>query len=705
MTRAAASLLLGRATLAVLLLFLSMGFVPFSLAGVLTHADLEHRFPEALRILPKDRELPVWPIVKLEGPKETVVAYTFESIDLAPIPGFAGEPFNLLIAIDRHGALLEVRVLAQHEPVFLDGLGPEPLFRFVEQYRGRRILDPWRVIEPRRGTGGVHELGTIDGVSKATASVRIVNETVLAAALQVARAKLGFAAARPAAKVREEHFEPLSWSALRERGLVARYEIAEAQVEQAFAGTGLHDDPVELAPSGADKTELWIAYLNLPSVGRNLLGEAGWRALRDRLEPGQHALLVMASGPRQFVNDAFLRGGVPHQLVLKQGGLPIALRDLDFEVPTLPPDAPKAEAMKVFRIAASAGFDPAATWQLALRVERRQNVMYGETARRDFALEHTLPESYFFISEPAGRPAWRAVWEARRGDLILLGALLVALSCSLAAARVLFTTPRRLAVFRWSFLVLTLGFVGYFAQGQVSIVQVAGIVKALWTGGCCGFLLYDPVTLILLTVALVALVPWGRGAFCGWLCPFGALQEFIAALARRARLPQWHVPALLERRLAMLKYLLLAAILAGAVVAPNWSEALAQSEPFKTAITLGWQSSGGALIYALALLGLGAVVYKAYCRWLCPLGALLAAGDVLRRRDWLGRRAACGKPCQVCRKHCAYGAIADDGAIRYRDCFMCLACVQIFHDRHRCAPLRLAARRGVAVQRSPGRGE
>jgi transcriptional regulator of nitric oxide reductase len=663
----------------------------FAQAGTLSHADLKQRFPSPLIVGERDAQLPVWPLFRQDGTATPLVGYVFESVDLAPIPGFSGTPPNLLVALDAKGAFMEVQVLSQHEPVFVDGLGPAPLMRFVEQYRGLSLRQNIKIgsnanrVE-QRGSANVY----IDGVAKATASVRIVNQSLLAASLRVARARLGFAGGRDPellARVRQDTYRPMDWNALVRAGLVAHLRVTQAQVEQTFAGSG-----VEQSRAGSPDdtfTELWVVYLSTPATGRNLLGDAGWAHLQGRLDDGDHALLAIARGPWTFVGDGFVRGAVPDRITLRQGELPLEMRDLDLDDPlALPPDLRLADA-KVFRVIGPAGLDPAQALELALHVVRNKGAIYPERIARTFALEARLPADQVVLPA-ADNKSWPGIWRSRAWELGVLAAGLSLLAVALARPRWLVADARRLARFRTGYLLFTLVFVGWFAQGQLSIVNVTAFVQALVAGRGLGFFLYDPMTVVLWSFVAITLVAWGRGTFCGWLCPFGALQELVSQATRALGLKPVRVRAALDERLKRIKYVVLAGVVGlaafGAAAAP-WTDRAVEVEPFKTAITLVFVRSWPFVAWALALLLLSTFVFKGFCRYLCPLGAGLAILGRLRRCDWIARRAECGTPCQTCRHRCDYEAIEPSGQVVYEECFQCLECVAIHDSDERCAPL------------------
>jgi NosR/NirI family nitrous oxide reductase transcriptional regulator len=190
---------------------------------------------------------------------------------------------------------------------------------------------------------------------------------------------------------------------------------------------------------------------------------------------------------------------------------------------------------------------------------------------------------------------------------------------------------------------------------------------------------------------------WGRGTFCGWLCPFGALQELISQITRRLGLQWVRVPQRWDGRLKKVKYGVLAVLLFSAAVSVTWADRLVEVEPFKTSITLNFVRAWPFVLWAVALVLLSSFVYKGYCRYLCPLGAGMGVLGKLRRFDWIARRSECGQPCQRCRTDCAYQAIDKQGAVDYDECFQCQDCVVIYESDTLCVPRILEARQSREV--------
>lgn len=665
-------------------------------AGELGQDDIARRFPPPLRVGAKLADVPAWPLTSELSPDAGPVGYVFESIDLAPIPGFEGTPFDLLVAIDSHGDFMSVEVLRQHEPVFLSGLGEAPLRAFVAQYTGKNLK---QAITVSTAYGHSHEGGNrvvLDGVAKATASIHVVNQTVLTSALAVARARLGLSLpgrhAGPA-QVRPEVYSAKGFADLLRDGDIVHRRWSNREVEALFAGSegaGL-DDAARTAP---DETyvDLYLGYLNAPTIGRALLGDQGYAQLMQQLEPGQSAYWIASAGRTSAVDADFVRGTVPARLTLSQDGAPLEARDADLDL-RRPAGAPAFNAMLVLKTPLLAGIDPGRVVNLGLEVERDKGQVYPVVVRKTLGLDYTPPERYF-TRPPEPPPEWLLAWKAHWPELAVIAAALLVLSVALAWPRRLARDERRMRLFRLGFLAFTLVFVGWYAQGQLSIVQLTGAVKTLRAGQGLGSFLYDPVSLLLIAFTLISFFVWGRGTFCGWLCPFGALQEFVALAARRLGIRNRRLPPRLEKLLERGRYGLLAGLLVAAAVAPQLAERLVEVEPFKTAITVGFDRSWPYVAWAVGLLLVNAVYYKFFCRFVCPLGAAITLGGRLRRFDWLIRRRECGQPCQTCRARCEYDAIARDGRILYDRCFQCLDCVGVYHDPRRCAPLLFHARTG-----------
>lgn len=668
-------------------------------AGVMTRSEMARRFPAPLMVGELDRELPVWPLFRQNGTATELAAYVFESVDLAPIPGFAGVPLNLLVAIDPHGGFVGVEVLSHHEPVFLDGLGQAPLSQFVKQYKNLSLKQNIRIGTGARSPDLAHAY--IDGVSKATASVRIINQSILAAALKVARKKLGFAQGRDPdaiARVKPDLLEALTVREMLDLGLIQHLRISNRELELRFAGSaGAGLDPIAREQPEAAFVDLYLACVSVPSVGRSLLDERSWNKLKSRLEEGDHAFLVLSAGRYGITGDDFVRGSISDRILLQQDGLPLDLRDLDLE-PVLASGAEPlfSASMTVLRVIGQAGLDPSAPLKFLLPVTRSKGIVYPERITRTFEFSYQLPARYLIPAEGAAK-SWPGIWQERRNELLLLAAGLLVLGAALIMQRRLTRDGRRFAWFRRAYLAYTVVFIGYCAQGQLSIVNLTGVIQALMARRSLEFLLFDPMTVALWGCVLVSLLAWGRGTFCGWLCPFGALQELAAGLARLLHLPQPKLSGKLDARLKWVKYALLLAIIGSAFFSSEITDKLVELEPFKTAITLNFVRSWPYVAYAVGLLLGSGIVYKFYCRYLCPLGAALALLGRFRLLDWIPRRSACGTPCQTCRHRCDYQAIRPNGHIVYDECFQCMDCVVIYASDQKCAPLMLDRKRARTI--------
>ncbi len=642
-------------------------------------------------------DVPVAPVLK--GGK--TLGWVFITSDLVSTTGYSGKPIHVMVAIGADARLIGARLVKHSEPIVLVGIPNSKMEALTASFRG---LDIPAEIKAR---GRAHKLQIISG---ATVSVMIIDDSIVRASIKVARA-LGLGGLQPdapkaatARALNPDAEAPANWQALVGSGAVRALSLDVGQVNAAFAATGdarAAARPIKAAPEERF-IDLYTALVSVPAIGQRLLGPAEY-ANQDRfLGPGDHSILITARGRYSFKGSGYVRGGIFERIQLIQDGLSVRFHDKDHRrIGALAVSgAPQFSELDLFRIPADSGFDPARPWRLQLLVQRAVGAV--EKSFITFDLPYELPQSYLMprpgpvsasvatpgLSHPdeasARADLWKRIWQAKQlaiaGLVAMLGVLTVAFFFQGHATR----HERAFYWFRMGFLALTLVFLGWWQDAQLSVVNLIALTSSLQTGFSWGAFLMDPLIFILWFSVAAALLFWGRGAYCGWLCPFGALQELSNQIARALRVPQWTLPWGLHERLWAVKYIIFLGLFGVSLISVSLAEAYAEVEPFKTAIILNFIRSWPFVLYAVILLVIGLFVERFYCRYLCPLGAALAIPARLRMFAWLKRYRECGSPCQTCAIECPVQAIHPTGEINPNECVNCLHCQVLYQSDTKC---------------------
>lgn len=290
-------------------------------------------------------------------------------------------------------------------------------------------------------------------------------------------------------------------------------------------------------------------------------------------------------------------------------------------------------------------------------------------------------------------PVWVRLWLSKWFQIAAF-VLLLAVAATVYALRDKLVRRANHKDKRWVSLPKTLfwitsaGFVGFFAMAQPSITQVLTWFHALLYQWKWELFLSDPFIFIFWWFIIASVFIWGRGLFCGWLCPYGAVTELAYKLARMAGLKrfQFQLRKPLHDKLKWVKYGVFATLLAASFYSMGVAEKLAEVEPFKTTFLVGvWNRSWPFVLYWSALMVLSLFMERPFCKYLCPLGASLAIPSTFRFFG-LKRKAEC-QSCHACANGCGSLAIDDKGKIDQRECLLCLDCMVMYYDGTACPPL------------------
>ena len=275
--------------------------------------------------------------------------------------------------------------------------------------------------------------------------------------------------------------------------------------------------------------------------------------------------------------------------------------------------------------------------------------------------------------------SWREILGPQALDLILLSGFLALALVSF------FRKSVRLKLATFVAAVVYMGFAKSRLVSVVDLFAVADLSLPIFK--------YTLPSYLLWVFVLGSTVLWGR-LYCGRICAFGALTQLMdTVVPKKLRV---EVPPLLERRAAWIKYGLLVGVI-GYFVLTRDVGVYRYVEPFWMFGLFGtpamWIGLGVLLVATV-------FVRNLYCRFLCPVGAMLGIISnltVFRIKRW----SEC-KTCKLCEKTCEWGAIRGPKIVA-RECVRCDDCERLYLDQQKCPHWIILRRKGNMFVSSPAK--
>ncbi len=574
--------------------------------------------------------------------EQELAGYLFETPDVPPEEMGYSSTVHSLVAMDLEGTVTGIEIIQYREAyrsIRGDFLNSE---RFPNQFFNKHLSEEFRVGRD------------IDGVSRATISSWAVSRGIRNAARRVAQA----------------YMSDLEGIGLEGGGALA---ALDAMTWEDMLDIGMITELTVLYPEGSE-LRLSIMYLGNEELGEMMVGATDYsgaeREASNRTSAGT-LMLVGISGNSNSTGNPFR----PERLAIRQGDnfFPLPRRQFVYAG-----SGTNGKIDGKVNFAGAIVLDPAIDVTQPLTVQYDTGDGLGNFVNVS-STQYVLPP--VGVALATGQP-WedpsaddgmdfgssdmesgfsRLVNEAPLGQVFAMIGLF---------ALVMTAFLRKSATVRWVTLACTLGYLGWYDGGFLSISHITSGLKV----GPSMYLNDAPVLLIVV-FTLVTTLLWGR-IFCSSLCPFGALQDFITRIVPKRW--QFKVPQKIHDRAIYIKYGILALILLLTFVAAD-VVIFQYFEPFGT---IFFFSQSLVLWSILAMFLLGAFfVPRFYCRYVCPLGASLGVLSLVSPNR-IKRVQQCDV-CSVCEHACPTGAIRGPN-IDFKECVRCDLC-----------EIKLIARSGV----------
>ena len=265
---------------------------------------------------------------------------------------------------------------------------------------------------------------------------------------------------------------------------------------------------------------------------------------------------------------------------------------------------------------------------------------------------------------------WGEILRPQAVDLTLFAAFL---------ALALVSFFRKSVPLKYVTFIAAVGYLGFWKSTLLSVTDIFRVADL-----SLPIFKYNLAWYLFAGFAMASTVLWGR-LYCGRICAYGALTQLLDPIVpRRMRV---EIPVRIEKHANLVKYGVLVVVLAY-FFATRDVGIYRFVEPFWM---FGLFGTTGMWIGVAVLLIATVFVRNLYCRFLCPVGAMLGILSnltVFRIKRW----AECNS-CKICEKTCEWGAIRGPRIVK-SECVRCDDCERLYMDQQKCPHWIILRRKG-----------
>lgn len=181
-------------------------------------------------------------------------------------------------------------------------------------------------------------------------------------------------------------------------------------------------------------------------------------------------------------------------------------------------------------------------------------------------------------------------------------------------------------------------------------------------------------SLILMSAALLLGVFFGP-VVCGWICPFGTVQEWLGKLGKKIFKKKYNhiLPVKLDSILRYARYVLLILVVVNTAISGKLM--FQNIDPYYALFNF-W--TGEVAIAAYIILGstllLSLFMERPWCKYACPYGALMGLTNLMRIFPIRRKQTTCIS-CGACDRTCPMNiTVSTTAAVRDHQCISCMKC-------------------------------